>query len=268
MKRYHERADLAPRDVVARAIDAELKRSGDKHVGLDATHFADGRFAERFPQIHARLAELGIRPEREPIPVVPAAHYQCGGVITGIDGTTDLAGLFACGEVAMTGLHGANRLASNSLLEALVLAEGAAEAAAGYAAARGEPAPAPEWDPGPAVASREGVLFDHDWDEVRRLMWDFVGIVRSDDRLRLARERIVPLREAIERYYWRYLLSDDLVELRNIGLLAHLIILSAARRKESRGLHYNDDHPEPDPKFEHDTVLSREDPEASVGGVP
>ncbi len=256
MPRLHPLAELAPRDVVARAIDAEMKRRGDPHVWLDVTHLDRGHLRERFPMIDARLRELGIDMTREPIPVVPAAHYQCGGVVTDLRARTSLPGLLAVGEVAMTGVHGANRLASNSLLEAVVFAHrvtGSVRAIVG----RGERRPRVQaWEPGRAGRPRETVTFDHNWDAVRRLMWDYVGIVRSDERLERAERRIRILREEIEASYRDFVLDADLVELRNIGLLAELIIRSARRRRESRGLHWNRDHPRHDDRrWRRDTLI-------------
>ncbi len=243
MSRVHPLAELAPRDVVARAIDREMKRRGEPHVWLDLSHVPSARIRSRFPNIHGRLRELGIDMTREPIPVVPAAHYMCGGVRATLGGRTDLDGLFAIGEVACTGLHGANRLASNSLLEALV----GAHVSAGEVLSRLERVDrAPVAQPWHAVGTRpprEAVVSDHNWDSVRRVMWDLVGIVRSDERLAFAARRLALLSEEIERDYGRLRLSPDLVELRNIALVGSLIVASAARRRESRGLHYNLDHP-------------------------
>ncbi len=256
MPGMHPMAELAPRDVVARAIDGEMKRLGDAHVYLDVTHLDPSRVRSRFPMIDSKLQELGLDMTREPIPVVPAAHYQCGGVVTDLGARTSIPGLLAVGEVAMTGVHGANRLASNSLLEAVVFAHrGALSARAVIRRRERHPRAAP-WEPGKAGRPREAVTFDHDWDEVRRLMWDFVGIVRSDERLRRAGQHIAILREEIEASYRDYVLDADLVELRNIGLLAELIIQSAARRTESRGLHWNRDHPRRDDRrWRLDTLL-------------
>ncbi len=259
MHRYHRQRSLAPRDVVARAIDAEMKRRGEKHVLLDATAIPRARFRARFPNIDAKCRAFGVDPTSEPIPVVPAAHYMCGGVKTDRDGRTSLRHLFACGEVALTGLHGANRLASNSLLEALVFAERAAIAVRRELDAGGfSEAAIPRWSPGRARESREWVTLDHAWDAVRRLMWDYVGIVRTSERLELARRRLRTLRREIEEHYWRYLLSADLVELRNIALVGELIVRCAVRRKESRGLHYILDFPERDDgHWAHDTLIRR-----------
>jgi L-aspartate oxidase len=245
MPAVHPLAELAPRDIVARAIDREMKRRGEPHVLLDLTHVPAARVRERFPNIAARLAELGLDLTREPIPVVPAAHYQCGGVRATLAGRTGLDGLHAIGEVACTGLHGANRLASNSLLEALVAAHHtAADVRARLADAPRAPRAEP-WRSAGTRPPREAVVSDHNWDSVRRVMWDLVGIVRSDERLAFAARRLALLAEEIELDYERLRLSPDLVELRNIALVGGLIVASAMRRRESRGLHYNLDHPAP-----------------------
>jgi len=261
MAAYHADADLAPRDVVARAIDREMKRRGDRHVLLDLGPLGAERIRVRFPNIHRTCAALGLEITRQPIPVVPAAHYLCGGVLTDAEGRTDLAGLYAAGEVACTGLHGANRLASNSLLESAVFARRAAGAAvAGLDDARRAVAriasSVPPWDPGGASVAKESVLVNAHWELVRTLMWDFVGIVRNDHRLHLAARYVRHFRRSVESYYWDFLLDSDLIELRNIALLAELIIRSAACRRESRGLHCNEDHPERnDPRWRRDTVV-------------
>lgn len=244
MAGYHPMAELAPRDVVARAIDQEMKRRGDRCVYLDARGIGAAHLRERFPTIAQRCAEYGIDIATQPIPVVPAAHYMCGGVWASIDGRTSLPGLFAIGEVACTGLHGANRLASNSLLEALVAADLAVEPARAALAPPESIGQVPAWDAGRAVPAREAIVLEHTWNEVRTLMWDYVGIVRTRERLAAAARRIAVLREEIEEYYWRYTLSIDLVELRNIALVAELIIACARRRHESRGLHYLLDGPD------------------------
>jgi L-aspartate oxidase len=260
MHRYHRLGDLAPRDVVARAIDFEIKKRGDKYVLLDMTRIGRRNLPRRFPHITRRVLELGYDLYREPVPVVPAAHYLCGGVVTGLDGRTDLPGLWACGEVACTGVHGANRLASNSLLEALVFARrAAADMMKRLIETRPRRVPRlPRWRLNGAVKAKEQVIFDHNWDAIRRVMWDYMGIVRSDERLARAAAMVAIVREQTERDYWRYRLDADLVELRNITLVAELMVRCAQRRPESRGLHYNLDHPRAaDKRFLHDTVVRR-----------
>ncbi len=256
MERYHPMKSLAPRDVVARAIDFELKRTGDEHVVLDMRHLPPEFLSERFPAIFARCLEFGIDMRKQAIPVVPAAHYSCGGVVTDVDGRTRVAGLLAIGEVAMTGLHGACRLASNSLLEGLVMGQRAADVVCG-ATVEFPPQVTP-WISGDARDPNEAVVVTQNWDEVRRLMWNYVGIVRTDRRLERARRRIELIREEIREYYWDFKVTADLLELRNLALCAHLIIDCAQRRRESRGLHYNADHPERSPEFLGDTVVQRD----------
>lgn len=256
MKGVHPLAELAPRDIVARAIDAEMKRRGDKYVLLDLRPIGAAKLRGHFPNILQRCRELGMDPVREPIPVVPAAHYQCGGVRAALDGRTSLPRLFAIGEVAMTGLHGANRLASNSLLEAVVMAHHAAGSIAALLS-DGETPPRPRVPPAHGhKPMREAARLAHDWEAVRRLMWDMVGIVRTDDRLATADERLRALRIEIEREFRTYRLTADFVELRNLAQVAHLIVRSARWRKESRGLHYNLDHPQRAARFRRDTVLA------------
>ena len=258
MDRYHRDAELAPRDVVARAIDHEMKVHGFEHVYLDVTHKPASFVEERFPNIVRRCRELGIDPTREWMPVVPAAHYLCGGVATDQDGRTSIPRLYACGEVAMTGLHGANRLASNSLLEGLVFGHRAAlHARARLAEDPTAPPTLPDWNPGTAVNSDESVVVAQNWDEVRRTMWNFVGIVRSTRRLERARKRIAMLQDEIREYYWDFLVTGDLLELRNIATVAELIVRCAMARRESRGLHYTLDHPERDDvRWQRDTIIS------------
>lgn len=242
MQRYDERMELAPRDVVARAIDAEMKRLGLEHVLLDLSHLDADFVRGHFPTIHARLLELGLDCTRQPIPVVPAAHYSCGGVMVDLNGRTDLAGLWAIGEVTQSGLHGANRLASNSLLECLVFGQAAAD---DIAAHRSDSAP-PEirpWDESRVTDSDEEVVIAHNWDELRRTMWDYVGIVRTEKRLERAAHRVKNLRKEVQEYYGNFRVTADLIELRNLVTVADLIVRSARRRKESRGLHYSTDHP-------------------------
>jgi L-aspartate oxidase len=261
MKNYHPDAELAPRDVVARAIDSEMKRHGLDCVYLDLSHREPEFIRHRFPNIFKRCLSFGFDLTRGPIPVVPAAHYMCGGVATDLWGRTTIARLYAAGEVAMTGLHGANRLASNSLLEAAVMGRRALAAAREDLLAQPETvAPEfPEWNPGRAIRSEQRVLISNSWDEIRRLMWNYVGIVRSDQRLARAMRRIQLLKEEIHGYYWDHLIDSDLIELRNLVVVAELVVRSAMARKESRGLHYNMDHPERDDKhWLHDTVLRKD----------
>ncbi len=260
MKRHHRLGDLAPRDVVARAIDFEMKRRGDKYVLLDMARLGRRDLERRFPTITRRVLELGYDIFHDPIPVVPAAHYLCGGVATDLDARTDLPWLWACGEVACTGVHGANRLASNSLLEALVFARRASLSILHRLAdERPRRVPRlPRWRFNGAVKPKEQVIFDHNWDAVRKLMWDYMGIVRSDERLDRAAEMVAVFKDQTERDYWHYRLDADLVELRNITLVAELMVACAQRRAESRGLHYNVDHPRlDDRRYRSDTVLRR-----------
>jgi len=244
-ERYDPRGSLAPRDVVARAIDNEIKTRGDPCVFVDITHRSGAFLRRRFPNIYATCRRYGIRMERDPIPVVPAAHYFCGGVEAGVDGRTVLPGLYACGETACTGLHGANRLASNSLLEALVCGHHTADAIlAEHRRTPHPPADLPAWEYGDAVPSDEAIVVEHNWNEVRTCMWDYVGIVRTNKRLERARRRVVNLRAEIRQYYLAYVVTADILELRNIATVAELIVRSAMSRRESRGLHYTLDYPE------------------------
>ncbi len=257
MDAYHPMKSLAPRDVVARAIDSEMKKSGAEHVWLDITHKPARFIIERFPNIYQTCLRYGIDITKDPIPVVPAAHYQCGGVVTTVDGGTEITGLYAAGEVACTGLHGANRLASNSLLEALVCSRRAAE----YVL-KNPPPPAgfkiPLWQSGDATNADELVVVSHNWDEIRRLMWDYVGIVRTGKRLQRAESRLALLQQEIREYYWNFIVTSDLLELRNIATVAELIVRCALMRPESRGLHYNLDYSEANPEWaQRDTVLRK-----------
>jgi L-aspartate oxidase len=259
MARHHAMADLAPRDVVARAIDYEMKRTGSEHVLLDISGRPADYVKSRFPNIYAHCLRYGIDITVQPFPVVPAAHYMCGGVTSDLHGRTTLPGLWVIGETACTGLHGANRLASNSLLEGLVFARRAAHRLESQIAElRSLAVPGvPDWEIGSAVASHEAVVVSHNWDELRRTMWNYVGIVRSDARLRRASRRVAMLEQEIREYYWRHLVTRDLLELRNIATVAELIINSAMSRRESRGLHYTIDYPDTSDEFAADTVTKR-----------
>ncbi len=246
MPQFDPRAELAPRDIVARAIDHEMKRLGSDCVYLDISHRSATFITEHFPNVYQRCLDFGFDMAKEPIPVVPAAHYTCGGVMTDLHGHTDLPGLYAIGETAFTGLHGANRMASNSLLECLVFAQAASEHI--RHGEHGEPItiPIPEWDISKVTVSDDEVVVSHNWDELRRFMWDYVGIVRTNKRLQRASRRAKLLLGEIQEYYGNFIVTNDLLELRNLVVVADLIIQSAMARKESRGLHYTLDYPELD----------------------
>jgi len=254
MPDFDPRAELAPRDVVARAIDSEMKRLGIDCVYLDISHKEPDFVRSHFPTIHAKCLELGIDMTREPIPVVPAAHYTCGGIMVDKWGRTDLQGLYAIGEATCTGLHGANRMASNSLLECLVYAESASEHILGLLPNLDAPAPLPDWDESQVTEPDEEVVVAHNWDEIRRFMWDYVGIVRTNKRLERAKRRVDMLRQEIDDYYGNFKVSADLLELRNLAVVADLMVRSAIARKESRGLHFTADYPDTLPVAEN-TVL-------------
>ncbi len=245
MPRYHHQADLAPRDIVARAIDTEMKASGTPHVWLDITHRNAAYLRRRFPKIYRTCKELGYDLATDFLPVVPAAHYTCGGVATNLAGETELPGLYACGEVACTGLHGANRLASNSLLEAVVVAHRAAGSVTSYLKRRPRTknAPIPKWIDLGGTDDDERVVISHNWDELRRTLWDYVGIMRTTKRLERARTRITNLEREIQDYYWNFSVDPELLELRNLTTVARLIVNCALQRQESRGLHAIADYP-------------------------
>ena len=262
MHKYHPMKSLAPRDVVARAIDSEMKRTGEECVYLDIRMHSEEELKRRFPNIFAKCLEAGVNMSKDLIPVVPAAHFMCGGIKTGIDGASSIEGLYAVGETACTGLHGANRLASNSLLEALVVSRFAAKSINEnfdrFKKNRPYEADPLNWTSGNATDSDEQVVIAHNWDEIRRFMWDYVGIYRTNKRLERAKNRIKLIRKEIEKYYWDFTVTADLIELRNIATVAELIIDCSLLRRESRGLHYNADYPFLDPELECvDTVIQR-----------
>jgi L-aspartate oxidase len=255
MPRFDPRGELAPRDIIARAIDYEIKRLGVECVFLDISQRSKEFIHEHFPTVYAKCLEFGIDITTDKIPVVPAAHYTCGGVMTDYFANTDLENLYAVGEVAYTGLHGANRMASNSLLECLVMATRAAEDIKQKAGDQPCMISVPAWDESRVTDSDEEVMVTHNWGELRRLMWDYVGIVRSNKRLARAQRRVSVLRNEIIEYYGNFKVSSNLIELRNLVEVADLIITSAQRRKESRGLHYTLDFPNCDPRQLHPTEL-------------
>jgi len=256
MSRFDERGELAPRDVVARAIDHEMKRLGLDCVYLDVSHKPRDFLLEHFPTVYEACRQYGIDITRDPIPVVPAAHYLCGGVLTDLCGRTSLPGLYAVGEVACTGLHGANRMASNSLLECLVIADAAAQVIANALPNHDAIEGIPAWDESQVTDADEEVVVAHNWDELRRLMWDYVGIVRTTKRLQRARRRVELLHAEISEFYGNFRVTGDLIELRNLVQVAELIIRAALKRRESRGLHYTLDYPrQDDTNYRRDTVL-------------
>jgi len=263
MPRYHPMAELAPRDIVTRAIDQEMKTKGVDYVLLDLTHEPAHFIKERFPNIYKTLKHYGFDLTKDQIPVVPAAHYICGGILTDEFGATNISGLYAIGENACTGLHGANRLASNSLLEALVFADRASKQSAKYLAEARPEIRIPLWQIGKASKLVEPLVIKHNWLEIRRTTWNYVGIVRSDKWLGQAQKRLDLIQEEIKQYYWDYLITGDLLELRNIATIADLITKSAFLRKESRGVHYNLDHPETKKEWEKDTII-----QSAFGDVP
>ena len=241
MKKYDSRADLAPRDIVARSIDNEMKISGKDNVLLDISHKSSNEVKKLFPSIFKKCLEFGFDITKQPIPVVPAAHYTCGGIATDLDGQTDVVNLFAIGETSSTGLHGANRMASNSLLECVVFAKAAAKKIKETFSPN--LVDLPLWDSSKVIRAGENILINHNWDATRRLMWNYVGIVRSKDRLKKAKEKMELIKKEVQEFYKNYEVTSDFLELRNLVLVSELIIDSAIKRKESRGLHYNIDYP-------------------------
>ncbi|MEC8146919.1 MAG: L-aspartate oxidase [Pseudomonadota bacterium] len=256
--KYDKRGELAPRDIVAKAIDYEMKRGGSDCVYLDISHRKSEFIKQHFPSAYASCLNYGIDITKEPVPIVPAAHYLCGGILTNLNGETNIRNLYAIGETGYTGLHGANRMASNSLLECLVLADSCAKSILSKAGrAKHRPINIPDWDDTRVTTSDEEIMVSHNWDEIRRTMWDYVGIVRTDKRLNRAKKRIKNIRLEIDEYYSKHKVTSDFLELRNIALVADLIIQSALSRKESRGLHFNSDYPKKDQAFAKDTILCK-----------
>jgi len=268
MHQFDSRAELAPRDIVARAIDHEMKRLGAACVYLDISHKPLDFIEHHFPNIYTKCLEFGYDISKEPIPVVPAAHYTCGGVMADLNGQTDIEGLYAIGETAFTGLHGANRMASNSLLECLVFSAAAAKNINMLTSQTPKPPKLPDWDESRVTDSDEEVVVSHNWDELRRFMWDYVGIVRTDKRLQRAKSRVDLLLNEINEYYGNFRISNDLIELRNLAQVADLIIRSAQSRKESRGLHYTLDYPDQDnSKPPVNTILVPDEPTRSTNAT-
>ncbi|HAI97746.1 MAG TPA: L-aspartate oxidase, partial [Methylococcaceae bacterium] len=257
MPNFDKRAELAPRDIVARAIDHEMKRLGIPSVFLDISHRTAKFTKSHFPMLHKKCLNFGFDMTKEPLPVVPAAHYTCGGVMTNQNGETDIAGLYAIGETAFTGLHGANRMASNSILECLVFAKQASLHITKFLQHANKSPDIKPWDDSKVISSDEAIVVSHNWAELRQFMWDYVGIVRTTKRLQRAKHRINLLKQEIEEYYSNFHVTSDFLELRNLVTTAELIIESALLRKESRGLHYTLDYPKIDDKhFKKDTVLT------------
>lgn len=257
MLEYDERAELAPRDIVARSIDADLKKTGADCVFLDMRHLSREELQRQFPNIYEGCMKLGIDIATSMIPVVPAAHYFCGGVQVDLHGESTIRNLFAIGETSCTGLHGANRLASNSLLEAAVFAVNAAHAIMARIPDIEVPKDLPDWDYGHASDPDEQVVINQVWDEIRRFMWNYVGIVRTERRLRRAKKRLELVQEEIDNYYWDFKITGDLLELRNLATVAQLVVRSALRRRESRGLHFTADYPQSDDRWIQDTMIKR-----------
>ncbi|MCK5359712.1 MAG: FAD-binding protein, partial [Gammaproteobacteria bacterium] len=256
MQNHDHRGEMAPRDIVARAIDYEMKKGGLDSVYLDISHRDNNFIIEHFPTIYARCLKFGMDITRDPIPVVPAAHYTCGGVMTDLDGKTDVSNLYAVGECTFTGLHGANRLASNSLLECLVFSQAASlSISKDLQVETYSPVDLPQWDESQVTDPDEQVVVSHNWDELRRFMWDYVGIVRTNKRLQRAQNRIGLLKDEIEEFYSCFKVDNNLLELRNLAVIAELTIRSAQSRKESRGLHFTSDYPEADPQLQQTNTI-------------